>query len=151
MMPSYFWKTSWRTEITKIKLGRNFKSASLSHVAAISANIEGIVRSVLKERVQYGIREKIKLWLLTHKQILPKVTKALFVTRENGVNSIMVNLSITIKSNQFVGNKYRASDFLKKQRNKESTFLVDTLQQKKWITNTLRSSWLGWGHALHML
>ena len=37
-------------------------------------------------------------------------------------------LSITIKSNQFVGNKYRASDFLKKQRNKESTFLVDTLQ-----------------------
>ena len=102
-----------------------------SQVAAISANIEGIVRSVLKERVQYGIREKIKLWLLTHKQILPKVTKALFVTRENGVNSIMVNLSITIKSNQFVGNKYRAPDFLKKQRNKESTFLVDTLQQKK--------------------
>ena len=72
----------------------------------------------LKERAQHGIREKIKLWLLTHKQILPKVTKAPFVTRENGANSIMVNLSITIKSNQFIGNKYRASNFLKKQRNK---------------------------------
>ena len=31
-------------------------------------------------------------------------------------NSVMVNLSITIKSNQFVGNKYRASGFLKEQR-----------------------------------
>ena len=30
------------------------------------------------------------------------------------VNSIVVNLSITVKSYQFVGNKYRASDFLKK-------------------------------------
>ena len=54
--------------------------------------------------------------------------KALFVTRENGANSIMVNLLITIKSNQFVENKYRASDFLKKQRNKESKFLLETLQ-----------------------
>ena len=86
------------------------------------------MRSVLKERVQYGIREKMKLWLLTHKQILPEVTKAPFVTRENGANSIMVNLSIAIKSNQFVEITYRASDFLKKQRNKESKFLVDTLQ-----------------------
>ena len=75
-----------------------------------------IVRSVFKERVQDGIEENIKLWLLTHKQILPKVTKAPFVTRENGTNSIMVNLSITMKSNQFIGN--RASDFLKKQRKK---------------------------------
>ena len=69
----------------------------------------------------------MKLWLLTHKQILPEVTKAPFVTRENGANSIMVNLSIAIKSNQFVEITYRASDFLKKQRNKESKFLVDTL------------------------
>ena len=82
----------------------------------------------LKERGQHGIREKIKLWFLTREQILPKVTKALFVNRENGVNSIMVNLSITIKSNQFVKNKYRTSDFLKKQRNKVSKFLHDTLQ-----------------------
>ena len=44
------------------------------------------------------------------------------------VNSIMVNLSITIESNLFVGNKYRAPDFLKKQRNKASKFLLDTLQ-----------------------
>ena len=43
-------------------------------------------------------------------------------------NSIMANLSITIKSYQFVGNKHRASDFLKKQRNKESKLLLDTLQ-----------------------
>ena len=86
------------------------------------------MRSVFKERVQDGIGENIKLWLLTHKQILPKVTKAPFVTRENGANSIMVNLSITIKSNQFVRNKYRVSDFLKKQRNKESKFLLDVLQ-----------------------
>ena len=43
-------------------------------------------------------------------------------------NSIMVNLSITIESNLFVGNKYRPSDFLKKQRNKERKFLLDTLQ-----------------------
>ena len=86
------------------------------------------MRSVFKERVQDGIGENIKLWLLTHKQILPKVTKAPFVTRENGANSIMVNLSIAIKSNQFVEITYRASDFLKKQRNKESKFLVDTLQ-----------------------
>ena len=69
----------------------------------------------------------MKLWLLTHKQILPEVTKAPFVTRENGANSIMVNLSIAIKSYQFVEITYRASDFLKKQRNKESKFLVDTL------------------------
>ena len=34
-------------------------------------------------------------------------------------NSIMVNLSITIESNLFLGNKYRASDFLKKQKKKE--------------------------------
>ena len=65
---------------------------------------------------------------MTHKQILPKVTKAPFITRENGANSIMVNLSITIKSNQFAGNKYRASGFLKKQSKKESKFLLDTLQ-----------------------
>ena len=45
-------------------------------------------------------------------------------------NSVMVNLSITIISNQFVRNKYGAHDFLKKQRNKESKFLLDTLQQK---------------------
>ena len=57
------------------------------------------MRSVFKERVQDGIGENIKLWLLTHKQILPKVTKAPFVTRENGANSIMVNLLITMKSN----------------------------------------------------
>ena len=75
-----------------------------------------IVSSVFKERVQDGIEENIKRWLLTHKQILPKVTKAPFVTRENGANSIMVNLSISMKSNQFIGN--RTSDFLKKQRKK---------------------------------
>ena len=39
-------------------------------------------------------------------------------------NSIMVNLSITSKSYQFVGNKYRASEFLKKQRNNVSCFLI---------------------------
>ena len=43
-------------------------------------------------------------------------------------NSVMVNLSIINKSNQFVGNKYRASNFLKEQINKESRFLLDTLQ-----------------------
>ena len=36
-----------------------------------------------------------------------------------------------MKSTQFVGNKDRASDFLKKQRNKGSKFLLDTLQPKK--------------------
>ena len=59
---------------------------------------------------------------------LPESDKASFVTRQNGVNSSMVNLSITIKSNQFAGNKYMASGFLKKQRKKESKFLLDTLQ-----------------------
>ena len=44
------------------------------------------------------------------------------------VNSTVVNLSITIESNLFVGNKYRASDFLKKQRKKERKFSLDTLQ-----------------------
>ena len=34
--------------------------------------------------------------------MLPKVAKAPFVTRENGANSLMVNLSIAIKSNEFV-------------------------------------------------
>ena len=34
------------------------------------------------------------------------------------VNSTVMNLSITIESNLFVGNKYMASDFLKKQRKK---------------------------------
>ena len=33
-----------------------------------------------------------------------------------------------IKSNLLVGNKYRASDFLKKQKTKESKFLLDTMQ-----------------------
>ena len=42
-------------------------------------------------------------------------------------NSVIVNLSIISKNNQFVENKYKASDFLK-QRNKESKFLLDTLQ-----------------------
>ena len=46
------------------------------------------------------------------------------------VSSIMVNLSIHTESNQFVTSKYRASDFLKKQRNKESKFLFDTLQSQ---------------------
>ena len=41
-------------------------------------------------------------------------------------NSVIVNLSVNSKSNQFVENKYKASDFLK-QRNKESKFLLDTL------------------------
>ena len=58
-----------------------------------------------KKRGRHGIRERIKLWLLTHWQVLPKVTKAPFVTRENGEDSIMVSLSITIKSNQFVETK----------------------------------------------
>ena len=53
------------------------------------------MRSALKERGQHGITVKIKLWFLKHKQILLKVTKAPFVTRDNGANSIMVNLSIT--------------------------------------------------------
>ena len=42
-------------------------------------------------------------------------------------NSVIVNLSIISKSNQFVENKYKESDFLK-QRNKESKLLLDTLQ-----------------------
>ena len=46
------------------------------------------------------------------------------------VSSITVNLSIHTESNQFVTSKYRASDFLKKQRNKESKFLFDTLQSQ---------------------
>ena len=41
-------------------------------------------------------------------------------------NSVMMNLPIISKNNQFVGNKYRASDSLK-QRSKESKFLLDTL------------------------
>ena len=57
------------------------------------------MRSVLKERGQHGIRETIKLWLLTHKQILPKV-KTPFVTRENGAKSIMVNLLLKVTSLQ---------------------------------------------------
>ena len=44
-------------------------------------------------------------------------------------NSVIVNLSIISKSNQFVENKYKASDFLK-QRNKGSKFLLDTCCKK---------------------
>ena len=44
---------------------------------------------------------------------------------------VFANLSITIKSNQFAGKKYRVSYFLKKQRNKESKLLLDILQSKK--------------------
>ena len=44
------------------------------------------------------------------------------------VSSIMVNLSIHTESNQFATSKYRAFDFLEKQRNKESKFLFDKLQ-----------------------
>ena len=42
-------------------------------------------------------------------------------------NSFMVNLSVAIESNLFIGSKYRASNYLKKQRNKVSKFLLDTL------------------------
>ena len=42
-------------------------------------------------------------------------------------NSVIVNLSIISKNNQFVENKYKASDFLK-QRNEGSKFLLATLQ-----------------------
>ena len=47
-----------------------------------SANIKEIVRSILKERGQQGIREKIKLWLLTHNEILPKVTVSFYNQKE---------------------------------------------------------------------
>ena len=57
------------------------------------------MRSVLKERGQHGIKETIKLWPLTHKQILPKV-KAPFVTGENGAKPIMVNLLLKVTSLQ---------------------------------------------------
>ena len=60
---------------------------------------------------------------------------------------LFTNLSITVKSNQFEGKKNRSSDFLKKQRNKESKFLLDILQYKKnkkikqkQTTNILKSS-----------
>ena len=49
-----------------------------------SANIKEIMRSVLKERGQHRIREKIKIRLLTHKLIMPKVTKAPFIIGKNG-------------------------------------------------------------------
>ena len=58
---------------------------------------------------------------------LAKSVKAPFVNRQNGANSMMVNLSIAIKGNHFLANKYRASAFLKKQKNKEIKFLLDTL------------------------
>ena len=73
-------------------------------------------------------KRKDKTMVLDTQANLPESDKAPFVTRQNGVNSSMVNLSITIKSNQFAGNKYMASGFLKKQRKKESKFLLDTLQ-----------------------
>ena len=41
-------------------------------------------------------------------------------------NSFMVDLSITIKSYQFVGNKYSASDFFEETK-KYSKLLLDTL------------------------
>ena len=44
-----------------------------------------------------------------------------------------------LKSTQFVGIKYRASDFLKKQRNKKSKFLLDTLQSKEEKKNNKHS------------
>ena len=44
---------------------------------------------------------------------------------------VFANLSITIKSKQFAGKKYRVPYFLKKQRNKESKFLLDIPQSKQ--------------------
>ena len=44
---------------------------------------------------------------------------------------LFANLSITIRSNQFAGKKYWASEFFKKQRNKERKFLLNKLQSKK--------------------
>ena len=46
-------------------------------------------------------------------------------------NSTMVNLSITIESNLFVGNKYRASAFLKKQRKKRGNSRLTHCSKKK--------------------
>ena len=43
-----------------------------------SANIKEILHSVLKEKGQHEIIENLKLWLLTHKQIFPKVAKSSF-------------------------------------------------------------------------
>ena len=83
-----------------------------------TANIKRNCAISFKRKWTAWNKRQDKTTALAHKQILLKVIKAPFVTRENGTNSIMVNLSITIKSNQFVGIKYRASDFLKKQKNK---------------------------------
>ena len=51
-------------------------------------------------------------------------------TRKNKflkANSVMSNLSVATKSNQFVGKKYRTSNFLKKQRNKRINSLCKFL------------------------
>ena len=42
-------------------------------------------------------------------------------------------------ANQFVAQKFRASEFLKKQRNKEIKFLLGTLQSKKKKMNNKHS------------
>ena len=70
-----------------------------------SANIKRNCAISFKRKWTAWNKRQDKTTALAHKQILLKVIKAPFVTRENGTNSIMVNLSITIKSNQFVGNK----------------------------------------------
>ena len=41
-----------------------------------------------------------------------------------------------------VGNKYRTSDFLKKQRNKDREFLLDTLQSKQKMNNKYSQGFL---------
>ena len=57
-------------------------------------------------------------------------------------NSIMLNFSIAAKSIQFVGKKYRASDFLKKKETKRVTwYIVVKNNNKEKIANTLKCSW----------
>ena len=57
-------------------------------------------------------------------------------------NSIMLNFSIAAKSIQFVGKKYRASDFLKKKEAKRVTwYIVVKNNNKEKIANTLKCSW----------
>ena len=94
------------------------ESSSASWKSGENFNLEELTNSML---VGYNFTENFTV----------DVAVGIFRNVWNNIHSCFywrIYRSITIKSNQFAGKKYRSSDFW---RNKESKFLHDTLQSKK--------------------
>ena len=85
----------------------------------------------------YTFPEKLRECVLSVLKEAPEKTDFLWAWE-----ILMLNFSIAAKSIQFVGNKYRASDILKKKETKRVTwYIVVKNNNKEKIANTLKCSW----------